>query len=188
MSDFIKSRPQRLCLMCGRCCKVATTPFTHNELLAQAQDGDESTKDFLSLFEPYESIDKAREVCPEIVDNILKTKKDFGHNPDETTFYRCKYIQDNNLCGIYEKRLEVCDRFPSTTWAVVPPGCGFEGWLFQKKEEVKKKIRHQKECLIEFEAMLKILKDPEKIKKLKDAIEKINKTVELLAKYGAKDW
>lgn len=188
MNDFIKSRPQRLCKMCGACCKMATTPKTHKELLKEASAGNKDAQDFLKLFEPYSSTDEARKVLPQVVDNILNSIA-ISENPDkEVTFYKCRYIQDNNLCGIYENRLELCDRFPSTAWAIIPPGCGFEGWLFQKREEIKKRIRKNKELKIEFETQLITEQNPEIIAKLKKGINKVDSIIQMLAKYGAENW
>lgn len=188
MSEFIDSRPQRLCKMCGTCCRVATTPKTYEELLALLEEGDQGAKDFLDLFVPYPSVEDARKVSAKTVDNILKQMLSSEYPDLKITFYHCKYIQDNNLCGIYKERRELCDRFPSSAWAVAPPGCGFEGWLFQKREEVKQRTRRQKEYKLEFEALLKETNDPEKIEKLKNGIAKIDNMIEMLSKYGAKDW
>lgn len=174
--------------MCGKCCRVATTATSYEEILELVKQGDEGAKEFLSIFEPYPSIEKAREVSAEIVDNILEGLTYSTDAPEKTTFYRCKYILDNNLCGIYENRPSLCDRFPTTPWAIVPPGCGFEGWMFQKREDIKQKIRKQKEHLIEFEADLKKLKDPKQIEMVKEAIEKTKNIIDSFSKYGSKNW
>lgn len=188
MSKFIEFRPQRLCLMCGKCCRLATTAVTYKELLMMVENGDEGAKDFLSIFEPYPSIDAAKEAHPKTVNNILGNLKYSPEIITEVTFYKCKYILDNNLCGIYENRPELCERFPSSPWAVIPPGCGYEGWLFKSREEIKQKIRKQKETLLEFKAELKKGKSPEMTKKLEEAIEKIKDIVKAYAKYGSEDW
>lgn len=188
MSNFIESRPQRLCKMCGKCCRVVTAPVSYKEMLSMAENNDEGAKDFLSIFEPYSSVGAARNVHADVVDNIISALKDAGESTEDITFYKCKYLLDNNLCGRYESRLELCDRFPSTPWAVIPPGCGFEGWLFQKQEEIKRNIRKQKEYLIEFEAELKTLTDQEQIKKIEDAIVKIKEIVSAYEKYGSIHW
>lgn len=188
MSKFIESRPQRLCLMCGKCCRLATTTIAYKELLTMVENDDEAAKDFLGIFEPYTSIDVAKEAHPEIVDNILRNLKNSPETITEVTFYKCKYILDNNLCGIYENRPELCERFPSSPWAVIPPGCGYEGWLFKSREEIKQKIRKQKESLLEFETELKKGKSPEMTIKLKNAIQKIKDIIKAYAKYGAEDW
>lgn len=188
MSDFLDSRPQELCLMCGKCCRLATTETPYKELLELAESGNESARDFLKIFEPYSSIEAAREVAPEIVDNILDALKYTPEKIEEITFYKCKHILNNNLCGIYKERPLVCERFPTSPWAVIPPGCGFEGYLFKKREEIKQKIRKQKEALLDLEVILKTLKDPEKIEKVKDAIEKTKELIKNFDKYGASDW
>lgn len=188
MNSFIESRPQRLCLMCGKCCRVVTAPVPYNEMLELAKEGDEGAKDFLSIFEPYPSIDAARQIHSEVVDNILSVLENSEDDIDEVTFYKCKYLLDNNMCSRYENRLELCKRFPATMWAVVPPGCGYEGWLFQSREELKQKIRKQKEILLDLEAELKKEQMPEMIVKLEEAIQKIRDIIEVYAKYGAEDW
>lgn len=188
MNKFIESRPQRLCLMCGRCCRVVTTPIPYDKIILFANEGDEESRDFLNIFESYPSIDAARKVHPEVVDNILAVLEKSGKSTEEVTFYKCKYLLDNNSCEKYENRPELCKRFPSSPWAVVPPGCGYEGWMFKYKEELKQKIRKQKESLIELEALLKTTETPQDIEKIQNATAKINKTVELFAKYGSRDW
>lgn len=188
MSDFFETRPQKYCLMCGKCCKVVTTVKSYEELVKLAEKGDKFSKDFLKIFEPYESIQAARKVSAEIVDNIIKKFETAINAPKKLTLYKCKFISDNNLCKIYNKKPILCTRFPSSPWAVVPPGCGFEGWLFQKREEIKQKIRYQKECLIEFETLIKTIDNPETIEKLKKQIKKIKKTIKLFADYGSDNW
>lgn len=188
MSDFVKSRPQRLCLMCGKCCRVATTYISYDQLLEIAKNGDDGAKDFLKIFEPYPSTEAAREVCAPIVDNIIEKLKDSPNPPDKLTFYKCRYIGDDNLCGIYKDRPELCERFPSSPWAVVPPNCGYEGWLFQKREEIKQKIRKQKEIAVELKIQLKSIKNPDLIKRIEEALAKTNDIIEAYAQYGANDW
>lgn len=188
MSNFFETRPQKYCLMCGKCCKIATTPKSYEELLELTKKGNRFAKDFLKIFEPYDSIQSAREVSPETVDNIIDKFDTAINTSKKLTLYKCKFISDNNLCTIYKKKPRLCDRFPSSPWAVVPPGCGFEGWLFQKREEIKQRIRYQKECLVEFEALIKTVDNPETIKKLKIAMKKIKKTIKLFADYGAENW
>lgn len=188
MNKFINERPQRLCLMCGKCCRVATTVLSYDELLMLFQNGDEGAKDFLNIFEPYSSIEEARKVSAETVDNVLRCFDGSFEEKEKITFYKCKYISANNLCGIYKKRPLLCDRFPTSPWAIVPPGCGFCGYMFKKREEYKMRVRLLKEDLIEFELMLKDEKNEEKINKIKSGIVKINEIIKLFKKYGSEDW
>lgn len=184
MEDFIATRPQRLCKMCGKCCRVITLPKSYKELQELADNGDKEATDFLELFEPYSSIEEARKASSETVDNILK----YYDEDNECVFYKCRFLLDNNLCSRYENKKELCDRFPSSAWTVIPPGCGYEGWLFQKNEEIRQYVRRKKERKLEFEAMLKETDDPDNIEKLLEVIKKIDCIVEMFSKYGSKDW
>jgi Fe-S-cluster containining protein len=187
--SFIKSRPQRLCLKCGRCCKVVTTELTYNELTKMAEAGDKESMDFLDIFEPYESIEKAKKVDKKTVDNILsKIKTNDIIDEKNITFYKCKYLLDNNLCEIYKNRKELCYRFPSSLWAIIPPGCGFEGWFFEKKEEIKKIIRKQKEEILDLEILLIESKTEEQKQKIKKIKENIESNIKKYEKYGAMYW
>jgi len=184
--EFFESRPQRLCKMCGKCCRLSTAATPYDEMLTLSEEGHEGATNFLRIFEPYPSTDEARKDSQEIVDNIINNIADKSQ-AEKLTFYKCKYIKDDNLCGIYHDRPELCDRFPSSPWAVVPPGCGFEGWLFVKREELKQKIRKQKENLLTFEVMLQEA-TPEQAEKIKASIEKTKAIIELYSKYGSADW
>lgn len=188
MDKFIEARPQRLCLMCGRCCRVATTALPYEEIIKLVNDGDEGAKDFLNIFEPYASIEAAKKVSAETVNNILKMFEDSPEDLKKVTFYKCKHISEDNLCKIYESRPLLCDRFPTSPWAIVPPGCGFEGFMFCKREELKRRMRSLKENVTEFESILNETTDIEKKGKLKSAIDKTKQTIELFSKYGSADW
>lgn len=188
MGNFIESRPQRLCLMCGKCCRVVTAPIPYKKLLELDNEDNKGAKDFLSVFEPYPSIDDARKIHPEVVENIFANLKKAGEPTDEITFYKCKYLSDNNLCGIYEKRPELCKIFPSSQWAVVPPGCGYEGYLFQCKEKIKQNVRKYKEDLLDYEAELKTVQDSERKSKLELAAEKTKNIIMHYSKYGSENW
>lgn len=177
--DFLKRRPQRLCKMCGKCCRVVAS-VSHEELVKNANEGEQSAIEFLEFFEPYKSYKDAMEVDEATVKNIPDYKS--------KTFYKCRFLQDNNLCSRYETRLEVCKNFPSSPWAVIPPGCGFEGWLFVEREKHKQRIRKLKEEQIFYKAKLKT-NIPNKEKKLYEKlIKKIDERISIMDKYGSKDW
>lgn len=177
--QFLDRRPQRLCKMCGKCCRVVTASLPHDELLKKAQEGDKESLEFLELFEPFESIEAAKAVDKDIVENI----------PDyqNRTFYTCRFLK-GNLCSRYQNRLNVCKRFPSSPWAVIPPGCGFEGWLFVEREKIMKYVRGLKEEQIEYKMMQKISNDPLKIEKLQKLIDALDKNIKLFDKYGSEKW
>lgn len=161
----------------------------YEELKKMAERGDSGAVDFLSLFVPYESIEEARKVDASIVDNIIHHKMEDGiYNEADTTFYYCKYLQDNNLCSRYESRLTLCKHCPSSPWVIVPPGCGFEGWLFWQREEIKQKVRRYKEELLELELLRKKTQDTETVNKILAVEQKIKKNIDMYKKYGSENW
>lgn len=187
--NYLNKRPQELCHMCGKCCRVVTTAKPYKELLELKENGDSAACEFLSIFEPFSSIDEARKVDNEIVENIInQLKADGKYDESNITFYTCKYLQDDNLCGIYEKRPTLCRHCPSTAWAIVPPGCGFEGWLFMKREEDKEKVRRAKEELLELQLLKTKITNIDTLNKIYAVEHKIQKTIDLFKKYGSEHW
>ena len=186
---YLSRRPQELCKMCGRCCKVATTTVPYETIKKMKDEGDKGATDFLYVFEPYPSIDAARKVSADIVDNIINgLKEDGNYKEDEMTFYHCRFLQDDNLCGNYEERPLLCKHFPASPWAIVPPGCGYEGWLFMMREEIKQKIRKTKEELIELKLLRTKTNSPEMLSKI-DAVEKkMLQSIEIYKKHGSENW
>ncbi len=133
------------CHKCGRCCRSATTYAPYKELKEMADRGEREAVEFLEIFQPYESIEAARMVVPEQVEQVLKeaeTSDDL--NVEDMTFYHCRYVTPEGLCGIYEKRPRCCQEAPAHGWSVMPPECGFEGWQFQQREKQKRWIRDLK--------------------------------------------
>lgn len=187
--NYLSQRPQCLCKMCGKCCRVVTTSTPHYELERLAKENDPAAVDFLSLFIPYKSIDDARAVDSEIVDNIVsRLSQDQNYNENETTFYYCRYLRDDNLCSNYENRLALCKHCPSNPWSIVPPGCGFEGWLFMKREDIKQKIRKSKEEFLELELLKRKTDNPQILDKIKTVQNKIYKSIDVYKKYGSENW
>lgn len=84
-----------------------------------------------------------------------------------------------------------CGKFANSPWDKLPDGCGYEGWFFQIREEIKQKVRRQKEDLLFLEVSLKNPKlqaTDEQIEEINQTIEKIKTNIEIYAKYGSKDW
>lgn len=186
---YLAKRPQELCHMCGRCCRVVTTSKSYEELKALQAQSDIGACEFLKIFEPYPSIEAARKVDKELVDNVINLlKEDGNYDESKMTFYGCKYLQDDNLCSIYEERPVLCRHCPSTPWSIVPPGCGFEGWLFMERENAKQKVRKAKEDLLELQLLKQKKTDEEFLKKVASVEHKILNTIELYKKYGSYDW
>ena len=187
--NYLSKRPENLCRLCGLCCRVATTSIPYEKLKQMRDEGDQGAIDFLSVFEPYPSIEDARKVSQETVDNVIEElKADENYNEEEMTFYKCKYLDDNNLCTRYEDRLLLCKHFPASPWAIVPPGCGYEGWLFMKREEVKQKIRKVKEDLLELDLLKKKTKSPEILQKIDTVEKKMLRSIEVHKNHGSENW
>jgi len=182
MDDILKfcdRRPQRLCLMCGKCCRVVVPSVPYEKLKQMAEENNQEALDFLELFEPYESIEAAMAVDEDIVKNVP--------NYESMTFFRCRFL-DGNLCTRYETRLGVCKRFPDSPWAVSPPGCGFDGWLYMEREKIMKYIRGLKEEQLNYKVQLKIYEDEATKEKLKSLIDSIDKSIAMYHKYGSDRW
>ena len=150
-SDF----PQHLCNMCGKCCKAITTPYTYEELVELAAQGQEEAKVFVEIFERYSSIDEAKAAVPDHVENILNQLRKNTPDLDESkvTFYHCPHLTPDNKCSIHSTRPDCCRRAPRNGWSLFPPNCGFKGWQFQQRERVKASVRKLKEYLLELELL-----------------------------------
>jgi len=143
--DSPKAPLPDLCHKCGRCCRSATTYNSYVKLQDMAANGNEEAIRFLEVFEPYESVEAARQVEPEQVAHVVDI---VTNNPDmsleELTFYHCRFVTPEGLCGIYETRPNCCRRAPMNGWSAMPPGCGFTGWQFEQREMHKRMIRNLK--------------------------------------------
>ncbi len=182
--NMVKDRPQSLCRKCGNCCKVATTKDSYKELLEKKVNGDKAAIDFLEIFEPYDSVEDAKKVAPDVVENILKH---YGQS-ETITFYKCKHIQKNNKCGIYKNRPFLCQLNPLSAWSVVPPSCGFKQWLEIQKTRRIAEIKEQKYTVEELKTLKKMVKDPNLIDEIEKRIIKCQEIIDYYEKYGSKDW
>lgn len=149
----IEERPD-LCHKCGRCCRSATTYNSYKQLQELVEQGEPEAIAFLEIFEPFPSIEEARKVVPEQVDQVMSvvnSREDMS--AEDVTFYHCRYVTEEGLCGIYERRPRCCRDAPHHGWAVMPPGCGFEGWQFFQREKHKADIRKLKELQFQMQAL-----------------------------------
>ncbi|OGI18091.1 MAG: hypothetical protein A2287_08465 [Candidatus Melainabacteria bacterium RIFOXYA12_FULL_32_12] len=181
--------PQYLCKTCGRCCKSITTSFTYDELKEMSDKGLEEARVFIEIFKPYSSIEEARKIVPEQVEqvlSILEDDKDFDIN--KVTFYYCPHITDDGKCSIYETRPNCCRRAPNHGWSVMPPGCGFEGWQFEQREKHKKMVRSVKEYLYMIESLSKDGKVPGKEMTVEELRKNIEEKIKPWEKFGSMFW
>ena len=162
MKDFVENRPQRLCLMCGKCCHKILGEKEYENLQTLAKNGYQNALDFLKIFEPLETF-------------------------DGKVSLKCIHLNEQKLCSVYENRPDFCREYPVNPWVELPDGCGFSGWIFQQRETIMKNVRRQKEMLIALNAELKIAKDDDK-EKIEKIIQKLEASIRTFAKYGADNW
>lgn len=161
MSEIVKrvqellKLPQHLCNMCGKCCKIATFKggLSYEEILKLIENPEEDAsqidgaKDFLSIFIPYESLEKAKEVGAGLVEKVLER---FGKD-SQVSFFYCKYVGKNNACLIHEDRPLLCRMYPIPhERTFYNPECGFEdqgkkNW--QEIENILINLKSQRENL-----------------------------------------
>ena len=186
--NYLSQRPE-MCIRCGLCCRVATTTTPYKKLHERKEEGDAGAIDYLIVFETSESIEASSQVSAPTVDNIINSlKEDGNYKEEDMTFYKCKYLDDDNLCTRYDTRLALCKHFPASPWAIVPPGCGYEGWLFMKREEAKQKIRKIKEELLELQLLKNKAVSPDIQLKIASVEKKMLANIELYKKHGSENW
>jgi len=182
--------PQHLCKMCGRCCKAIVPEYSHAELEKLSQEGDDEASVFVNFFKRYDSLESAKKVVPEHIEQIIRElthqKKDLDVNG--LNFYYCPHITNENKCSIHLKRPECCRRAPRHGWSLMPPGCGFEGWQFELRERVKKNIRSLKEYLYEKEMLIGEGQIPEQNMTVAELKKIVDQKINDWERYGAKYW
>ena len=71
----------------------------------------------------------------------------------------------------------------------MPPGCGFEGWQFEQREQHKANIRSLKETLFWMEMLSPDgIHMPNQQKTLKALHEQITQAIEPWQRFGAQHW
>jgi len=192
IDDFKKELdefPQYLCRMCGRCCRSITTMDSYEELEKLAEMGNKEAKVFTEIFERFPSIEEARKVVPEQVEQVMEelSQKE-GFDMNSVSFYYCPHITEDNKCSIHGERPTVCSRAPHHGWSCMPPGCGFEGWQFEMREKYKQMVRKLKEFLIATEAISIDGKVPGKEMTVEELRENIENRIKPWSKFGSMFW
>jgi Fe-S-cluster containining protein len=125
--------PQHLCKQRGICCKVATfkgsLSYPEIEALAKtpASPDQKSAQDFISLFLPYQNQEEVSAISGEFVQRVRAMAGRKGQNPDEISFFKCKYVLDSGQCSVHEDRPLGCRMYPFPHEnTLYHPGCGFE--------------------------------------------------------------
>ncbi len=137
-----------LCLKCGKCCKLLTFSENRISLLQKENGGDVEAAFWLKNLIPYIEYEEACSIEPSYFNKILM-QTSFGQTFENTYFYGCKCLLNNNMCDCYSSRPSKCSNFPSNPWEVLPDGCGYLGWQFEQKELYKQRVRKLKDILYE---------------------------------------
>lgn len=136
--------PQSHCKQRGDCCRVATFKgsLTLQQIKALGQTDSpnaEHARVFASIFEPYESQESARQVSDGFVDRVrdfVANVKD--DNPDDITFFKCRFVLPDGRCGVHEDRPTGCRAYPFPhKHTIFHPGCGFEQQALKNWQRVE---------------------------------------------------
>jgi Fe-S-cluster containining protein len=135
------------CKKTGLCCSMATPSTPAMDLLKLAAEGNSYARDFLSIFNPHESIDVVRQKAPEFLEKAhsLAAKSPKFSSPEQVIFFRCRYLKGKNHCQVYEDRPQLCRDYPDTPFLLMPPGCGYEGWSNECKNNYNQMGRELKQ-------------------------------------------
>lgn len=152
------------CKSCAKCCKCAIPSVSYSELIERFNNEDKFAVDFLEMFVPYDTLDEARAASFGTVENVienLKAREDYAE--EELKFFRCKYLNNNDRCDIYEDRPDLCRMYPDTPFLMLHPGCAYEDWA--------------KECKNKYELFMNELDNFKSIQKEYKKLEKERKQI-----------
>lgn len=110
------------CGRCANCCKLATSEFSYEQLKQKAARGDKFSRDFVSVFVPYQTEEDAKLANPEyfeLLNNLMEDQKIY--------YYYCPRLVGNS-CSIYENRPDICKDFPHNPLKLLPSTCSFNAW------------------------------------------------------------
>ena len=141
------------CNKCGECCRKIAVDFEQGVIF---RDG-------------------IQPLSPEFSSMLVSVSK-----TKNITFCSCKYLK-NNLCT-NPKKPEECLNYPTSPFAFLPGGCGYEGVIFIKNENIKQKVRKLKEEILDYSIRAEHEKDLQKL------IEHHQAFIDKYKQYGSYDW
>ena len=144
LKEIEKDKELFICNRCTICCKFATSEFNYETLKEKAQNGDKFSKQFVSLFIPYNNIDEAKKAYPDYVKMLEENLDDINN----VYFYYCKKLNENGLCSDYNNRLQICRDFPNNPLVLLPKCCGYKEW--KEKHHIEALLSHATLEIIEF--------------------------------------
>lgn len=186
MADILGEK--KICNLCGKCCRLISALKSYEELSADAKNGDEVAMNFLKLFLPYSSIDEVREIDEKAVEEKIAFNKLCYGEETQTYFYYCRYIDEANLCQVYNSRPKVCRQYPKNEFIITPKDCAYEGYAFMAREKVKAKVRKAKEQLLEIAVMRETQEDKGAIEKMNKSEKNLHQYIEQYKIFGSENW
>lgn len=142
-ADLLGVPKPRTCNLKAACCSIATPSIPVDQLLQGAAEGNETCRDFLSVFIPHESHQAAKDFYPEDpthVDRVLglvqrqRTKQAMAS--DSVVFYHCRHLDEERRCKVYEDRPTFCRSYPASPMSILVKGCGYEPWIEACKQKL----------------------------------------------------
>ncbi len=118
---IMDERKKYKCLQCGECCRFACSENSFEKLKTKSKN-DNTAKEFIETFIPYNTIEEARKVFPQYI-KLLEE-----NDLDNYFIYHCPKVTDDNKCPQYENRPKICADFPDNPLAFLPKNCGFNKW------------------------------------------------------------
>lgn len=124
------------CNLKAACCSVSTPSVPVSELFRLAGEGNETCRDFLSVFIPHPSHQAAKDFYPEApehIDRVLRMVQrqltKVAMETEEVVFYHCRFLDAERRCQIYEDRPDFCRDYPVSPMSILVKGCGYEPWV-----------------------------------------------------------
>jgi Fe-S-cluster containining protein len=131
------------CNLKAACCSVAVPSVPFEQLFRLASQGDETCRDFLSVFIPHPSTEAAKAFYPEGLEHIdrvmaivrnQKTRSEV--KAEQVVFYHCRFLDEQRRCQIYEDRPQFCRTYPASPMSILIKGCGYESWVEACKQKL----------------------------------------------------
>lgn len=120
--NILAKKANYSCGRCAACCKLATSEYSYAQLKQRALKGDKFSKDFVSVFIPYETEEDAKKANPEYFELLNKLVED-----DKIYYYYCPKLEGNS-CSDYENRPNICKEFPHNPLKLLPSSCSYNVW------------------------------------------------------------
>lgn len=120
--NIMDKKSDYTCARCASCCKLAVSEYSYTQLKQRALKGDKFSKDFVSVFVPYESEEDAKSANPEYFELLNKLVTD-----EKVYYYYCPKLKDN-LCSDYDNRPDICRDFPHNPLKLLPSSCSYNEW------------------------------------------------------------